>query len=93
MRGADIIVRIEIGTPALPGWPHRICAAARSPAAPHRNLAAGGREAQLDSTLDLFVEGKSDIFAKAAAVQVVENPGRASARCSSTAAPASARRI
>jgi len=79
-QGEDVTLVVEIGsrtnTPAVP--PER-------PAPPRANgkrLPAEmplqiGAKLNPDSTFDRFVEGKSNHFAKAAAMQVAENPGKA----------------
>ena len=70
-------VTLEVGSPARRRRP-----AAAAPAAPARTAPAQRRRvlgARLNPnfTFDSFVEGKSNHFAKAAALQVAENPGTA----------------
>jgi chromosomal replication initiator protein len=79
MLGEDIAVVVEVGARASEQVP--------SPVEPARNpnrrtapsipvMHVGGR-LNPESTFELFVEGKSNHFAKAAAMQVAENPGKA----------------
>jgi len=75
----DLKLVVEIGsrtvTPSVAPEPVRTGAAPRSPA-PQPPLQIGAR-LNPESTFDRFVEGKSNHFAKAAAMQVAENPGTA----------------
>ena len=81
MRGADATLSVEIGSlapangHAAPAEPPRPTAAARR-VAPESTIQIGTR-LNAESTFEHFVEGKSNHFAKAAALQVAENPGRA----------------
>jgi len=75
----ELSLVVEIGS--------RSAETARSQAAPEAPKSAGKRSAaeppqigaklNPDSTFERFVEGKSNHFAKAAAMQVAENPGKA----------------
>jgi chromosomal replication initiator protein len=85
LRGASAPLQVEIGSlPAVNGHglnghghaePARVNGAARRPA-PEPAVQIGTR-LNPESTFELFVEGKSNHFAKAAAMQVAENPGKA----------------
>ncbi len=77
IRGDDITVLVETGTssPALPATPEAQRVNGRR-VVPESSLQVGVK-LNPDSTFDRFVEGKSNHFAKAAAMQVAENPGRA----------------
>lgn len=81
MRGADATLSVEIGSlapangHAAPAEPPRPTATARR-VAPESTIQIGTR-LNAESTFEHFVEGKSNHFAKAAALQVAENPGRA----------------
>ena len=66
------------------------CGARRLATEPAIQMGVAAESAE--STFERFVEGKSNHFAKAAAMQVAENPGAPTTRCSSTAARAWARR-
>src|SRR5215469_15085893 len=68
------IVTVEVGSRALPlrGAPGALGAPARRA----EGLVVGAR-LNSDFTFTTFVEGKSNQLAKAAALQVAENPGRA----------------
>jgi len=72
----DLKLVVEIGSrtvsPSVVPEPVRTVAAPRAPAP----LQIGAR-LNPESTFDRFVEGKSNHFAKAAAMQVAENPGTA----------------
>ncbi|MEO8315921.1 MAG: chromosomal replication initiator protein DnaA [Pseudomonadota bacterium] len=76
--GREVPVHVEAGStnPAPPPPP-----AAEAPRASTRRLPESslqiGVKLQGESTFDTFVEGKSNHFAKAAAMQVAENPGKA----------------
>jgi chromosomal replication initiator protein len=78
--GHELVVSVETGSLA----PAPVSAvAAREPTrgtakrlVPESALLIGAR-LNADSTFDKFVEGKSNHFAKAAAMQVAENPGKA----------------
>jgi chromosomal replication initiator protein len=79
LRGADARLSVEIGSmvpikvpPATPEPPRN---GARR-ATPEPTIQIGTR-LNPESTFEFFVEGKSNHFAKAAALQVAENPGRA----------------
>ena len=79
LRGADARLSVEIGSmvpvkapPAAPEPPRN---GARR-ATPESTIQIGTR-LNPESTFELFVEGKSNHFAKAAALQVAENPGTA----------------
>ncbi|MEO7773789.1 MAG: DnaA/Hda family protein, partial [Steroidobacteraceae bacterium] len=80
--GEEIPFSIEVGARPLPAVApsanQSIAAtvASRAPRKPENTLLLGAR-LNPDSTFDGFVEGKSNHFAKAAALQVAENPGRA----------------
>lgn len=83
--GPDLKLVVEIGSRA-PANGHGVDGAARhgtvttmapvarSPAPPPVQI---GARLNPESTFDRFVEGKSNHFAKAAAMQVAENPGKA----------------
>jgi len=79
LRGADATLSVEIGSLA-PANGHAPAAQAPRPAArratPEPTIQIGTR-LNPESTFEHFVEGKSNHFAKAAALQVAENPGRA----------------
>jgi chromosomal replication initiator protein len=75
--GEEVPVQVEAGStspapPAAPVEPAR----SNVRRLPESSLQVGVRLNQ-DSTFDTFVEGKSNHFAKAASMQVAENPGRA----------------
>ncbi|MEO8307092.1 MAG: chromosomal replication initiator protein DnaA [Pseudomonadota bacterium] len=77
--GPDIQVLVEVGSrpvaaPAAPAAAEPSRNGARRPNPPAVMLAS---RLNPDATFDLFVEGKSNHFAKAAAMQVAENPGKA----------------
>jgi chromosomal replication initiator protein len=77
--GKEVSVHVETGssTPAPPpvasAEPPRANAARRQP----ESALQVGVRLNAESTFDTFVEGKSNHFAKAAAMQVAENPGKA----------------
>jgi chromosomal replication initiator protein len=81
LRGADARLSVEIGSMV----PARAAVAAQEPARPSAGARRVGPEPTIqigtrlnpESTFEHFVEGKSNHFAKAAALQVAENPGRA----------------
>jgi chromosomal replication initiator protein len=81
--GAGLRLVVEIGSrsaepaeaPRAANAPAPAAAASRSPAP--RAMAQIGSRLNPESTFDRFVEGKSNHFAKAAAMQVAENPGTA----------------
>jgi chromosomal replication initiator protein len=84
--GADLKLVVEIGSRTVvppvngnghdaPGTNGSAAAPAKRPA-PQSSYQVGAR-LNPESTFDRFVEGKSNHFAKAAAMQVAENPGRA----------------
>jgi chromosomal replication initiator protein len=86
LRGASAPLQVEIGSlPPLNGGlnggvnghsePQRPNNAARR--VPVEPAVLIGSRLNPDSTFELFVEGKSNHFAKAAAMQVAENPGKA----------------
>ena len=78
LRGAALAVVVEVGSNAP-------ASLAPAPEAPRSNVRRSVPESTLqigvklngDSTFDRFVEGKSNHFAKAAAMQVAENTGKA----------------
>jgi chromosomal replication initiator protein len=80
LRGADSKLSVEIGSlapanaPAATPEPPRTNGARRP--APEPTIQIGTR-LNPESVFESFVEGKSNHFAKAAALQVAENPGRA----------------
>ncbi|MEO6185449.1 MAG: chromosomal replication initiator protein DnaA [Steroidobacteraceae bacterium] len=81
LRGVDVTVLVEVGssTPAaVAAEPdaQRTSSSRRAPSATESSLQIGVR-LNAESTFDRFVEGKSNHFAKAAAMQVAENPGKA----------------
>jgi chromosomal replication initiator protein len=80
--GADVAVTIETGSTAPAPTP--AAAAAAEPVRTGFGRRIGSEPAvqvgvklNPESTFDTFVEGKSNHFAKAAAMQVAENPGKA----------------
>src|SRR5690349_12981544 len=87
LRGASAPLQVEVGSlPAVNGHAHnghgdgqadspRGNGALKRPAA--ESAVQIGSRLNPDSTFELFVEGKSNHFAKAAAMQVAENPGKA----------------
>jgi chromosomal replication initiator protein len=84
--GADLKLVVEIGSrtvvPPVNGNGHDGSGTNGSGAAPAKRPAPQssyqvGARLNPESTFDRFVEGKSNHFAKAAAMQVAENPGRA----------------
>jgi chromosomal replication initiator protein len=79
LRGAGATLSVEIGSLAPANGPAQVVQAPR-PAArramPEPTIQIGTR-LNPESTFEHFVEGKSNHFAKAAALQVAENPGRA----------------
>ncbi|HEV2286155.1 MAG TPA: chromosomal replication initiator protein DnaA, partial [Steroidobacteraceae bacterium] len=73
------IITVEVGSRSVP-LRHAAPAQAPSPARPRPRPAEGlvvGARLNPDFTFATFVEGKSNQLAKAAALQVAENPGRA----------------
>ena len=82
LRGTDVTVLVEVGSsssaPAAAADPEapRNSSARRAPTASESSLQIGVK-LNGESTFDRFVEGKSNHFAKAAAMQVAENPGKA----------------
>jgi chromosomal replication initiator protein len=76
--GPDILVVLEVGSrpvaTAATSAPAEATRPARRANPPAVMLAS---RLNPDATFDLFVEGKSNHFAKAAAMQVAENPGKA----------------
>src|SRR5512139_427995 len=81
LRGADASLSVEIGSLA-PVNGHAVAVEAPRPTAAARRVAPEptiqiGTRLNPESTFEHFVEGKSNHFAKAAALQVAENPGRA----------------
>ena len=81
LRGVDVTVLVEVGssTPApVAAEPEtqRTSSARRAPTTTESSLQIGVK-LNGESTFDRFVEGKSNHFAKAAAMQVAENPGKA----------------
>ncbi|MEO6079493.1 MAG: chromosomal replication initiator protein DnaA [Steroidobacteraceae bacterium] len=77
LRGADTAVLVETGTsaPALPAAIEVPRSSGRR-AIPESSIQVGVK-LNSESTFDRFVEGKSNHFAKAASMQVAENPGKA----------------
>ena len=77
--GPDIQVVVEVGSRPVAAPPAAPAAEAPRTAARRANPPAVMLASRLnpDATFDLFVEGKSNHFAKAAAMQVAENPGKA----------------
>ena len=81
LRGAGASLSVEVGSLA-PVNGHAPAAQAPRPTAAARRTAPEstiqiGTRLNPESTFEHFVEGKSNHFAKAAALQVAENPGRA----------------
>jgi chromosomal replication initiator protein len=81
IRGVDVTVLVEVGssTPAPAACEpeaQRTSSSRRAPTASESSLQIGVK-LNGESTFDRFVEGKSNHFAKAAAMQVAENPGKA----------------
>jgi chromosomal replication initiator protein len=76
--GAEVPFSIEVGSRA-PATPSAPAAVAPEPSNRSRRseVVPVGIRLNPDSTFDSFVEGKSNHFAKAAAIQVAENPGQA----------------
>ncbi len=76
--GAEVPFSIEVGSRA-PAAPSAPAAVAPEPSNRSRRseVVPVGIRLNPDSTFDSFVEGKSNHFAKAAAIQVAENPGQA----------------
>lgn len=76
--GAEVPFSIEVGSRA-PTVVSAPAAAAPEPSSRSRRseVVPVGIRLNPDSTFDSFVEGKSNHFAKAAAIQVAENPGQA----------------
>ena len=76
--GAEVPFSIEVGSRA-PSTPSAPAAVAPEPSNRSRRseVVPVGIRLNPDSTFDSFVEGKSNHFAKAAAIQVAENPGQA----------------
>jgi chromosomal replication initiator protein len=76
--GAEVPFSIEVGSRA-PATPSAPAAVAPEPSSRSRRseVVPVGIRLNPDSTFDSFVEGKSNHFAKAAAIQVAENPGQA----------------
>jgi chromosomal replication initiator protein len=71
--GATTGLAIEVGSrPVAPPEPRPA-----APAAPRAAPPVLGARLNPDFTFDTFIEGKSNHFAKAAALQVAENPGKA----------------
>jgi chromosomal replication initiator protein len=77
--GPDIQVVVAVGS--RPSNVAPVSTAAEPPRSPARRTVAPAvvlaSRLNPDATFDLFVEGKSNHFAKAAAMQVAENPGKA----------------
>jgi chromosomal replication initiator protein len=80
LRGADAVFSVELGSRSPAPSAANTGPEPQRPAArrmvPESALQIGGK-LNPESTFDLFVEGKSNHFAKAAAMQVAENPGKA----------------
>jgi len=76
--GAEVPFSIEVGSRA-PTVASAPAAVAPEPSSRSRRseVVPVGIRLNPDSTFDSFVEGKSNHFAKAAAIQVAENPGQA----------------
>ena len=77
LRGVEIPFAVEVGSrpPAVaPPPPEPAAALQRAAAAPAAQL---GTRLTPDFCFETFVEGKSNHFAKAAAMQVADNPGQA----------------
>ena len=76
--GAEVPFSIEVGSRA-PSTPSAPAAVALEPSNRSRRseVVPVGIRLNPDSTFNSFVEGKSNHFAKAAAIQVAENPGQA----------------
>ena len=76
--GAEVPFSIEVGSRAA-STPSAPAAVAPEPSSRSRRseVVPVGIRLNPDSTFDSFVEGKSNHFAKAAAIQVAENPGQA----------------
>jgi chromosomal replication initiator protein len=76
--GCDVPFTVEVGSraPVVAAPPVMQEAAPRPARRPLEPMLLGAR-LNPDSTFDAFVEGKSNHFAKAAAIQVAENPGQA----------------
>ena len=75
-----VVVRVTSAEPeALPHTPGRAepAAASRPKAAAPASLPAVNRGLKQDFTFESFVEGKSNQLARAASLQVAENPGKA----------------
>ena len=77
--GPDIQVQVEVGSRPVASAAAPLTAEAPRNPARRANPPAVMLASRLnpDATFDLFVEGKSNHFAKAAAMQVAENPGKA----------------
>jgi chromosomal replication initiator protein len=77
--GPDIRVNLEVGSRPLAAAPSTVAVEPPRNAARRANPPAMVLASRLnpDATFELFVEGKSNHFAKAAAMQVAENPGKA----------------
>ncbi|MBK6674232.1 MAG: chromosomal replication initiator protein DnaA [Proteobacteria bacterium] len=81
LRGGEAMLSVEVGSLA-PANGHAPAAEPPRPTAAARRVAPVssiqiGTRLNPESTFEHFVEGKSNHFAKAAALQVAENPGRA----------------
>jgi chromosomal replication initiator protein len=77
--GPDIQVVVEVGSRPVAAPPAPTASEAPRAAPRRANPPAVMLASRLnpEATFDLFVEGKSNHFAKAAAMQVAENPGKA----------------
>ena len=76
--GADIPVCVEVGSRAPTVAAPPVMAPESPGYRPKRSeISAQGVRLNSESTFEAFVEGKSNHFAKAAAIQVAENPGKA----------------
>jgi chromosomal replication initiator protein len=77
MVGTDVGVLVETGSSAPPPVANGEAPRPAAKRAVTESSLQIGVKLNADSTFDRFVEGKSNHFAKAAAMQVAENPGKA----------------
>jgi chromosomal replication initiator protein len=75
--GEQVPFSVEVGSRAPAVAPPPVMAPEPSARARHNAPMLLGVRLNPESTFDAFVEGKSNHFAKAAAIQVAENPGKA----------------
>jgi chromosomal replication initiator protein len=75
--GRDMAVSIEVGSRPLPVAPVVQVEPPRNGRRPSPAPVVLASRLNPEATFELFVEGKSNHFAKAAAMQVAENPGKA----------------